>query len=69
MMNKIRRVPKSKLGVSEPDPRLFGNEKNEPANPAWTNPNCMSIMSLVISYNVTEYFPYRVEIKIPFFFC
>jgi redox-sensitive bicupin YhaK (pirin superfamily) len=35
----FRRVAQSKLGVSEPPPRMFGNRENEPRNPSWTNGN------------------------------
>lgn len=38
-VSQIRKVPASKLGVSEPNPRMFGNPANEPANPKWTNAN------------------------------
>lgn len=32
-------IPNSSLFVSEPDPYDFGNDKNEPNNPKWTNKN------------------------------
>lgn len=35
----VRKVPQTKLGVSEPDPSWFGNDDNEPKNPNWTNQN------------------------------
>eukprot|EP00188_Purpureofilum_apyrenoidigerum_P004455 Plantae.Rhodophyta-Purpureofilum_apyrenoidigerum.ctg5054.p1 GENE.Plantae.Rhodophyta-Purpureofilum_apyrenoidigerum.ctg5054~~Plantae.Rhodophyta-Purpureofilum_apyrenoidigerum.ctg5054.p1 ORF type:complete len:311 (-),score=34.54 Plantae.Rhodophyta-Purpureofilum_apyrenoidigerum.ctg5054:120-926(-) len=35
----IEVVPKSSLYVSEPDPSWFGNGRNEPSNPTWTNEN------------------------------
>jgi hypothetical protein len=37
--NMIRRVPNSKLGVSEPNPSWFGNPANDKQNPSWTNSN------------------------------
>lgn len=39
MRPTIRKVPAAKLGVSEPNPRMFGNPANEPGNPKWTNAN------------------------------
>lgn len=38
-MSTIRKIPNRILGVSEPNPRWFGNRENEPSNPSWTNPN------------------------------
>lgn len=39
-MNKyFRKIPNSKLGVSEPNPSWFGNPGNEKNNSNWTNPN------------------------------
>ncbi|CAK8996773.1 3-dioxygenase sll1773 (Putative quercetinase) (Pirin-like protein sll1773) [Durusdinium trenchii] len=35
----IRKVNDSDLFVSEPNPFMFGNGKNEPGNPKWTNSN------------------------------
>ena len=35
----FRKVPQTKLGVSEPNPLWFGNSENERNNPNWTNPN------------------------------
>ena len=34
----LRKIPQSKLEVSEPNPSWFGNQPNE-ANPRWTNKN------------------------------
>jgi redox-sensitive bicupin YhaK (pirin superfamily) len=38
-MSTIRRIARSSLFVSEPDPRMFGNSRNEPDLPGWTNKN------------------------------
>jgi len=35
----FRKICESKLGLSEPDPRYFGNPANEMENPEWTNKN------------------------------
>jgi redox-sensitive bicupin YhaK (pirin superfamily) len=35
----IRVVPNSKLYVSEPNPRMFGNKENMEDDPSWTNAN------------------------------
>lgn len=35
----VRVIPNSKLYVSEPDPRWFGNKENEENDPSWTNTN------------------------------
>jgi uncharacterized cupin superfamily protein len=39
VMSTIRRIARSSLFVSEPDPRMFGNSRNEPELPGWTNKN------------------------------
>ncbi len=38
-MSNLRRIASSKLFVSEPSPRQFGNEANDSNNISWTNPN------------------------------
>jgi len=35
----IRKIPETKLGVSEPPPSWFGNRENERGNGKWTNAN------------------------------
>jgi len=35
----VKKVPQGMLGVSEPDPRMFGNARNERTNPSWSNQN------------------------------
>jgi redox-sensitive bicupin YhaK (pirin superfamily) len=35
----LTKVAQALLGVSEPDPRYFGNEANPRSDPAWTNAN------------------------------
>mmetsp|Transcript_20270 Transcript_20270/g.49707 ORF Transcript_20270/g.49707 Transcript_20270/m.49707 type:complete len:285 (+) Transcript_20270:127-981(+) len=37
--NMLKVIPNSKLYVSEPDPRLFGNPGNPGFDPAWTSDN------------------------------
>lgn len=37
--SSLRKVAESRLYVSEPDPRMFGNRGNEGNNPSWTNSN------------------------------
>lgn len=39
MTATFRKVPESKLGVSEPDPSWFGNSPNPKADKHWTNKN------------------------------
>lgn len=39
LQSLLRKVPEGKLGVSEPNPRWFGNPSNESSNPNWTNEN------------------------------
>jgi hypothetical protein len=38
-MQALRKIPNEKLGVSEPNPRWFGNPSNDPENSNWTNEN------------------------------
>jgi len=35
----VRKVPKEKLAISEPDPFMFGNPANDPDNFSWTKKN------------------------------
>lgn len=35
----LRKIPASKLAVSEPSPFMFGNNKNDTDNPKWSNKN------------------------------
>lgn len=35
----FRKISRTKLGISEPNPRMFGNQANDASNPSWTNPN------------------------------
>lgn len=35
----LRRIAKNSLFVSEPDPRMFGNQANDRDNAAWTQKN------------------------------
>jgi hypothetical protein len=39
MVPSIKVIPKEKLYVSEPDPRMFGNGPNPSSDQAWTNQN------------------------------
>jgi len=38
-MSTMRKVPQGVLGVSEPNPYMFGNDANPRSNPAWSNKN------------------------------
>ena len=38
-MSSLRRIARTSLFVSEPDPRMFGNPKNEPELANWSNKN------------------------------
>ena len=38
-MPRVRIIPNSKLFVSEPNPKWFGNKDNEENDPSWTNVN------------------------------
>lgn len=49
----MKYIPKTMLGVSEPDPRMFGNGKNDPENPAWNNGNWLKSR---FHFSFAEYF-------------
>jgi hypothetical protein len=40
----LKKVPATSLATSEPPPEWFGNGRNEPANPAWSNPNWLKVV-------------------------
>eukprot|EP00403_Amphidinium_massartii_P027629 CAMPEP_0178404688 /NCGR_PEP_ID=MMETSP0689_2-20121128/18014_1 /TAXON_ID=160604 /ORGANISM="Amphidinium massartii, Strain CS-259" /LENGTH=323 /DNA_ID=CAMNT_0020025683 /DNA_START=68 /DNA_END=1040 /DNA_ORIENTATION=- len=46
-------VPREKLFVSEPDPRMFGNERNPSAGAGWTNGNWLKSR---FHFSFAEYF-------------
>jgi quercetin 2,3-dioxygenase len=52
MTPSIKVIPKSKLFVSEPDPRWFGNGPNDEFNPEWTNENWLKSN---FHFNFAEY--------------
>lgn len=49
----IKKVPQEILGVSEPDPRMFGNVANQPNHPRWNNSNWLKSR---FHFSFAEYF-------------